>query len=395
MPALVPLSFALGGYKVLFLKGAGGGCLRAFALFLVLCAGLTIWNGVELAARGVEGYGLDPFAKSARTAVVPFVLLSVLTIGAGIPFILAPSTLQATLYAAFVLTIAYCGLQLLSLRFPNPLFDALWPIVEGARDNGGQPAMLRFGRLSGPTMEPAELAKLAVLIFVPWFLYPCSGAVSIWRLALALGLALTTASLTGAVLVALVILVLPIAMTSSHRRSAFAVVLVSALGLLAIGTDLFAPIAHRLADLANDPSVLIRRTYNGAALSLIFEHPFTGVGWSNEVFYFPQRVASIAYLWEVSADLASGNALTAKSLLLRLAMYGGAVSLLLAIGTVAILLWSGDTIAHRRARLTLVLFLVAGLVDGGILTSFYLWVRPALVLGALSHNAPMPGALSC
>ena len=141
----------------------------------------------------------------------------------------------------------------------------------------------------------------------------------------------------------------------------------------------------RLSSLDDDPSAIIRATYNRAAIELILENPLSGLGWSNEIFYFPERVSSISHLWEVQQNLTEGDALTAKSLLLRLTMYLGLPLIVLLAGSIVACLVRPSSFASQRdisrTRVAFVLVGLASVIDGGIITSFYIWVAPALCLG--------------
>ncbi|WIV50255.1 O-antigen ligase family protein [Marivivens sp. LCG002] len=395
LPLLVPMILWQGGARMFLLRGQGGDVLRVVAVFLLCCTGLTLWNGAQFSALGLSAYGLEPLAKSLRTAVVPIVLLALVLIGMSLPFFIGRNAIQSAIIAAFLLTCLYSVIQFGGLVGRGGLHSLLWPIVEGARDNYGSPAIARFGRLTGPTMEPAELAKLVMLLFVPWFIYPAAGLPSLRLLSVGFGLVLATASLIGVLLTVVVGLYLWRGGRPSNRWRIMVIGLLGGAAMLAL-RDIIAPVVfERISTLSQDPSALIRATYNKAALSIIIDHPFVGVGWSNEVFFFPQRVSNLAHLWEVSEDLRTGNALTAKSLILRLGMYGGVLGTGCMVTLIAWVLRKGGSADQRRARLCFGLLLVAGLVDGGILTSFYLWVGPSLTLGMLAYARYVEGNLSC
>lgn len=392
---MVPLLIWQGGARMFLLKGQGADVLRILAAFLIACFVLTLWNGAHFSSLGVGAYGLDPLEKSLKTAIVPFVLILLLLVGMALPFFLGRAVFQKTIIAAFFATCLYSLIQSGAVLGQGGLHRTMWPLIEGARDNQGVSAIVRFGRLTGPTMEPAELAKLVLLLFLPWIIFPAAGATSALLLSLALGLVLATSSLIGVLLTGLVLLYLWLKEHPSRRWRALVLLAFGVAMIAVLGKDFAPSLYGRLAQISEDPSALIRKAYNKAALSIILENPWTGVGWSNEIFFFPQRVASMAYLWEVSQDLSTGNALTAKSLILRLGMYGGAFLTVLTLGAVAWVLRKGNTPDQKRARLCFGLLFVAGLLDGGIVTSFYLWVGPALTLGMLAYARYIEGDLTC
>ncbi len=395
VPLLVLLIIWQGGARMFLLRGQGADVLRITALFLFACVIFTLWNGANFSSIGVSSYGLDPLGKSVRTAMVPFVLILLLLAGMSLPFFLGRELLQKAIVAAFLVTCLYSLIQFAALFGRGGLHNLLWPFFEGARDHQGLAAIARFGRLSGPTMEPAELAKLVMLLFIPWIIYPTAGAFSARLLTGALGLVLATSSLTGVLLSLIVVLYLWLNEHPSRRWRLIVLAVFALIVFLLFREDLAPSLFERMTRLSDDPSALIRKTYNKAALSIIFEHPWIGVGWSNEVFFFPQRVVSLAYLWEVSQDLNTGNALTAKSLILRLAMYGGAFLTILTLASIAWVLSRGHSLDQKRARLCFGILLVAGSIDGGMLTSFYLWVGPALTLGMLAFARYAEGDSGC
>ncbi len=395
VPLLVLLIIWQGGARMFLLRGQGADVLRITALFLFACVILTLWNGANFSSIGVSGYGLEPFGKSLRTALVPLVLILLLLTGMSVAFILGRDLLQKAIVAAFLVTCLYSTIQFAALFGHSEFHDLLWPFFEGARDHQGLAAIARLGRLSGPTMEPAELAKLVLLLFIPWLIYPATGAFSAWLLIGALGLVLATSSLIGVLLTLIVVLYLWLKEHPSRKWRLIVLAVLAGIGFLLLREDLAPSLFERMAQLSDDPSALIRKTYNKAALSIIFEHPWIGVGWSNEVFFFPQRVVSLAYLWEVSQDLNTGNALTAKSLILRLGMYGGAFLTIVTLASIAWVLSRGNSIDQKRARLCFGILLVAGSIDGGMLTSFYLWVGPALTLGMLAFARYAEGDTAC
>lgn len=378
--------------RALLIRGRYGAWLRGLVLFLLACAVLTVLNGMRWQALDRGLYGLDPLRKSLVTAVVPVFLAVLVAVGVTVAQRLPPAALDRALTVGFWLAVGYTALQVASTRVALPVYDALHPWLEGARPLGGTPYILRFGRINGPTLEPAEFAKLLLLFFLPWAVYPAQGAGSALRVALMLALAAAAGSIVGVLTITLVVAVLLGSRLARPGVKAAVLVLLWLVALIAlvVGDTLFSGLAERLRLGLADASTLIRATYNRAALDLVLDHWLIGVGWSNELFLFPERIGHIAHLWEVQTDLAKGNALTAKSLFLRLLMYSGVpLMAALLLGTLMMLRPAaagaapGAVRALARLRLAFVVLGVGGIIDGGIVTSFYLWLGPALCLGAM------------
>lgn len=377
-------------------RGRGGAIIRALVLYLCLCALFTVINGYRLEELGFSSYGLEPFAKSLKTAIVPLFIAVLIITAASVPLHLSPSALQRTLGAAFIIAVAYCAFQVLLLVENAKAFDRIWLVVEGARGVFSEPNIVRFGRLNGPTMEPAELAKLIAILFVPWLLYPAAGRIRPTAVLLALSLMMATLSIIGMVLALFILGLLMVHRIAVYRFAAILFVLALTIATLFWAEAFIDPLISRLSDIRADDSIVIRATYNQAALSIIAQNPIIGIGWSNEVFLFGAKVAQIGNLWEVGQDLAKGNALTAKSLALRLTMYGGVPFTAILILAVAYFLAKPSrSIDVARARFTFGMLAVGGLVDGGILTSFFLWAGPALSVGMLVRARLEGGDLTC
>lgn len=376
---LVPVIAVSGDWRVIAQKGRGQAILRIAGLFLLLCAILSVINGLRWQAAGLSDYGFDPARRGMVSAIVPLFLFTLLVVVAVMP--LTQQQIARAMSAGFVLAVVYTLLQIGTLAGGGAVHAMLWPMVEGARDHGGVPSVLRFGRLTGPTMEAAELAKLCLLFFAPWFAIPPEGPPRLVPLSTAILLAVASLSLTGFVLAAVfgVLLLWPGRHYRNIRLGVLAGAVIACIALALWG----GAVLGRLTDLSADPSAIIRTAYNRVALGLIAEHPLSGIGWSSELFFFPARIMHLSYLWEVGQDVATGNALTAKSLLLRLAMYGGAGFLIAAIAVTALLVRKGQGRELRRLRLVFILFAIGGAIDGGMITSFYLWAAPALAIGSV------------
>lgn len=377
--------------RALVWRNPYAGYLRWIVSFFVFCAVAAIANGIILSAQGVSIYGLDPLGKSLVTAIVPLFIATIIGICFVVAALLPPRTLQRAMKIGFWGFMGYTAIQVVSLLVPNALYDGLRHFFEGGlKIVGGASYIAQFGRINGPTLEPAEFAKTLLLFFLPWLLLPAEGPARMLAVAAAAVATLTSLSLVGVATLAAVVLWMVLDPNVTRFRM---MLLLAGLALL-LAFPLYGDLAvtrlfGRLGE-SGDESALIRFTYNKAALALILEHPIIGLGWSNEIFFFPERVKEIVGLWEVQQNIATGDALTAKSLMLRLAMYSGLPALLAVVAVTFSTLRKRHGVVSRdlsRLRLAFLILLVAGTLDGGILTSLYLWAGPALCLGMAARRA--------
>ena len=385
---LAGLLLVRGGFGFVFLAGPEARFIRICGAVFTLTCVLTVINGAFLSAAGHQVYGADPLAQAWLKGMAPLFILAVLVVATALAIELGAARLQCFIYAAFWLTLAYTALQILHGWGGNRLFEQLWPFLEGARDNFGLSYIERFGRINGPAMEPAEFVKLLLVFFLPWMLWPAQGPASGLKVALILGLAVASQSLLGVVLVAVLIGLYLLGARDHGLRKILVLTGLCIAGTYAYhmvsaeNSDLYA----RLLSLEHDPSVLIRYHYNMAALDIIAQHALFGVGWSGELIHFPDRISAVHHLAEVRGDLATGNALTAKSLLLRLMMYMGLPLFALLLMGLVQMIWPPGSDpalrALRRTRFTVLMLGLSGLLDGGIVTSFFLWCAVGFCVGA-------------
>ena len=68
-------------------------------------------------------------------------------------------------------------------------------------------------------------------------------------------------------------------------------------------SGVFSKITDRVANSGDDQSIAVRYEYNKAALKVIFDHPIFGIGWSNEIFVFPEKITHLGHLWETKRNL--------------------------------------------------------------------------------------------
>ena len=90
-------------------------------------------------------------------------------------------------------------MQVISAVFTFPPYDYFWPIVEGARPDVTS-YIERSNRVAGTTQEPADFARLVILFFLPWIIFPAAGERKKHLVFLAMLLVLASLSLTGILL---------------------------------------------------------------------------------------------------------------------------------------------------------------------------------------------------
>lgn len=387
---LVPVLFVNGTIPRLTLRrGPEGLILRVILLVMLGGVIISIFSGIALDMSNRNDYGIAPIPHSLTSAIAPVFLWALFATMTAIGSSLSGKRLQHALMAGFWLSAGYAVLQLSSAFLHNPLYEALWPLVEGMRDFGGQASFQITHRLNGTTAEPAELGKLMFLLFLPWVLYPAWGKRSGLKLILVFLLGLATLSIVSLLLVFMSMLLILVMRRTGGRNKGmiiilFVVVLLVMMAAAPVADIFMSSMFDRISNIGFDPSAIIRAKYNLTALQIVLDHPFFGIGWSNENFYFPERIADISYLWEVKQNLATGGAMTAKGLFLRLGMYLGIPLILVfyLVPLVAIARKQVNRVAYdvERTRFVFMLFGVTTLYEG-LVTSFFLWAGPALCLG--------------
>ncbi|MGW9230199.1 hypothetical protein ACWGPT_04935 [Pseudorhizobium sp. NPDC055634] len=373
--------------RTLLQGGPEGDILRTLFLMFIAVAVFTVINGFWLKSLGYSAYGLDPLHKSLVTSIVPLLIAALYITTAALARYMEPGKLEAALMLGFWLAVGYAGVQVMSYLVPNALYSAVWPWVEGAKDRGGVPYFSIYQRVNGPTSEPAEFVKTLLILYLPWIIYPLDGKIRWGKFVIVTVLTGASQSITGYVILAFVFAMLFFSGRVNFLLKASITYLVLTGLVLVVVTDgeILGGLSERLSRLGEDASANVRAIYNLTALQVAGENPLIGIGWSNEVFIFPQRLADAPYLWEIRQNLEDGVALTAKSLLLRLLMYTGIPLFAIVLAVIVLKLVSGRLSGSRlditRTRLTFMLLFIGGVVDGGIVTSFYIWAATALPLG--------------
>jgi hypothetical protein len=371
----------------LFSKGPEGEILRVLSLMFILAAIFTVANGFRFKSLGYFAYDLDPLNKSVVTSIVPLFIAVLYVTTTCVARYLEPRKLETALMLGFWLAVSYAALQYLSHIFPNPFYDFAWPIVEGAKDRGGVPYFAIFNRLNGPASEPADFVKILLILYLPWVIYSLNGKVQWGKFLIICFLSAVAQSIIGYLLLAFVFasLLLGNRINFVFKATILYLVLSAAIVVVLTEGEILGDISDRLSRLDSDASANVRAIYNLTALNVALDYPLIGIGWSNEVFLFPQRLSDDSYLWEIRQNIEEGVALTAKSLLLRLLMYTGIplffIVLVAIVTRLASRNLSGSEQDISRTRLTFMLLFIGGGVDGGIVTSFFMWAATALPLG--------------
>jgi len=360
--------------------------MRGFILVMIFASFGTLLNSLILNHAGVSAYGISPLEKASQAFVVPlflmFLVVSTFIVGSRL------STFQVdrALRIGFYLTCAYTAMQVISAVFTFPPYDYFWPIVEGARPRDIS-YIERSNRVAGTTQEPADFARLIILFFLPWIIFPVVGERKNYLVFLAMLLVIGSLSLTGILLGAAAIVYFVMVLRLVSVKHLLIILTIVAGIMLALHTSgVFTKVTDRVANSGEDQSIGIRYEYNKASLKIILDHPVFGIGWSNEIFVFPEKITHLGHLWEVGDDLEKGSSLTARSLVLRVGMYIG-------IPAILVLVYLGHKATNRkytflsnptdnaRTRYTFYIFCVSSVIGGGNITSFYLWAAPALYLG--------------
>lgn len=357
-------------------------------IFFSICAILALYHGASGELRQRNFYSLDIEKKAIVSSIVPFFLLGLIYCGYYFNRSFGPRGVRRIVKIQVLLIVLYSLLQFSSGYFQNPVYESIFPFVEGFRySDGGEGYFVQYGRLSGPFREPAELAAFCIVAFLPWVLF--SGRMQIAGLCILLYIVVFSSQSLGGVVLLLVLTALGIVF---RRRSilnffaagylVFSVMVFWASGAQEAVIDALdgSYLGVRLLGHGEDPSILVRSAYANTSIALILEHPFLGIGWSNEVFYFPGIVDSFGWIWEVKKNLETGDALAAKSITLRLALYSGLCAFLVWAVVLLIIVFrpihANDfdrNLAISRGRFGFFVIVVVSTISGGILTSFFYW----------------------
>lgn len=381
--------------------------MRGFILVMIFACFGSIVNSLALNHTGVSAYGISPLEKASKAFLVPLFLMLLVVSTFIVGSRLSSFQVDRALRIGFYLTCAYTAMQVISAVFTFPPYDYFWPIVEGARPRDIS-YIERSNRVAGTTQEPADFARLVLLFFLPWIIFPAVGERKKHLVFLAMLLVLASLSLTGILLGATAIVYFAMVLRLVSVKQLLIILTTVAVITLALHVSgVFTEITSRVANSGDDQSIAVRYEYNKAALKIIFDHPIFGIGWSNEIFVFPEKISHLGHLWEVGKDLEEGSSLTARSLAFRVGMYIGIPAILVLVylgykATNTKYTFRSNPTDNARTRYTFFIFCVGALIGGGNITAFYVWAAPALYLGmqfksektasaqSLTTGIPMP-----
>lgn len=357
--------------------------LLSLLIFFGWAALLTLANGARwsldssLLAHDVVRAA---FAKATAPIFIALLLWGGFEIGRRV----SPDYLESAVRFSFAIFVAYTLLQVVSAAVPNPIYSLLSAVVEAdTSTNSTEAYFAQFGRVNGPSIEPAEFSRTLIIFFAPWLLIslrPNAGTVALPLLLIGCCASLSFVGLYCALWLLVCTLIFA-------RRPAMPL-LIALTGMLVVLPFGYWILQDRLFGrlLEEDLSTIIRARYAAISLELLLQHPLIGIGWSMEPLFFPDRLRDLLRVPEVLNDIATVNGLSAKSLVLRLMLYSGlpAALLLMIIATRQVFKGFAGREPfplHARVAMILLVVFVTGIVDGGILTVFYPWLAIGLALG--------------
>ncbi len=393
--ALLPFLVCLTFFALRLSQGhsaANAGRHRAMLLSLLIffawAALLTLANGVRWSFDSLL-LPHDAVPAALAKAMAPIFIGALLWGGFEIGARVSPEYLESAVRFSFAVFVGYAVLQVVSAVVPNPVYSLLSAIVEAdTSTNSGSSYFAQFHRVSGPAIEPAEFSRTLAIFFAPWLLISRRRNAGVVALPVVLIGCSASLSFVGLYCGAWVLLC---ALLFSRRP---VLPLLAALGcalvLLPFGYWVLQDrLFSRLFE--EDLSTIIRVRYAAISLQLLLEHPLIGIGWSMEPLFFPDRLQGLVWVPEVLNDITTVNGLAAKSMILRLALYTGLPA---ALATLVVLtrqslrgFAAGNAFPlHSRVAMILLLVLMIGIVDGGIITTFYPWMAIGLALGNASAH---------
>ncbi|MXN67218.1 hypothetical protein GR183_20110 [Stappia sp. GBMRC 2046] len=381
--------------------------LLVIILFFGWCAFTTLITGVIFEYRAVDAFGHSPFAHSVARFPIPVFLGFVVFASFFIArFILPPRRLDGTLLLASTVVTMYGLVQFYSLQFQPEWYTRIALLMEGARtarDHIFLDYVTLKGRLNLTTYEAAEGARLVLILLLPALLtMPLVNGfaralrvLSVLSLIVFIFAAETLVGLAGLAILTVVIIFLE----PSRQRSRI-VFVIAGFGMVAFALlpgeflDRIRVILTNPGLAQTDPSTLTRAAFVYASLDIALDHPLLGIGWSKDIFFMHEAIPDWGLSWEVVNSITSGEAVAAKSLAIRLLLYGG-------LPAFGILTWyyvkmfltavskarqSRDP-CWRRLAFVLATFGICGIVDGGILSTLYPWAAIGLALGSIRPEA--------
>ena len=390
-------------------KNSAETLVRMLFFFFLWCALTTVATGAIFSYEGITAYGVEPIFHSLARLPIPLLLGAVVVVS----FQIAARTLRVEIVERVLLgsavVVAGYGLVQLVFGHSSPAwYVAIVRVLEAGRNRPAlwPPELLNYvaqtGRLNLSTFEPAEAARLLLILFIPVLATPASGGkLRPWRLALIgfmVFIVCAAQSIVG--LAGLAVLAVMAVYLLRGRKRAY--VLLASGVILIVGwfamPESFSERFSGISGITNqateiDESSITRAAFAVASVRVALDHPLLGVGWSKDLFFLPAAVPSWGDTWEIRQCIAGGQALAAKSMVVRLMLYAGfpafTMIVLVFVRTFRDMLrrfrHSRDPIV-LRAIVTLVMFSVCGTLDGGLITAFYSWAALGLAMGLASRH---------
>ncbi|MBA5777131.1 O-antigen ligase family protein [Stappia sp. F7233] len=385
-----------------------------FLAYFGWCAVTTLITGVIFEYQALDAFGFSPFTHSVARFPIPVFLGFVILVSFLVArFVLSARALDRVLFVAAGIVTVYGWMQFYALEFHPGWYTRLALMLEGART--GQDFLnidyvALKGRINLTTYEAAEGARLVLILFLPaLFTMPLTGRLARLCRALAVGsmflFILAAETLVGlAGLGALMAMLLLMAPRRLQMLLALLILITGVAGYLLLPPE-FADRLHLILTnpgLAQaDESAITRAAFAYASLKIVLVHPLFGIGWSKDIFFMSEAIPEWGNTWEVMRSVTTGEAVAAKSLAVRILLYGGVPAFLLLAWFYLRLTVIGVTRFARTAdqrwkRLVLVLvtFGVCGIIDGGILSTLYPWAALGLALGGAAGGKRAAGARS-
>lgn len=401
------LSFGRRAFASLSTRDVCYSFLLAILVYMAWCATITLITGVVFEYQALDAFGFSPFTHSIGRFPIPLFLGMVIFASFIVArFILPPRNLERGYFIAAIIVTVYGWIQLYALEFHPDWYRRLAVFFEAGRisdDHRNVDYVALRGRLNLMTYEAAEGARLLLILFLPtlWtmkapdrFTRYLQGAMIASMIVFILA-AETIVGLVGlAVFLGLVLFLAP---ARSRALLAIATVAAAIVAFVLIPEDFVDRLRTVLTNpgLAQaDQSALTRAAFAYASMNILLEHPIFGIGWSKDIFFMANAMPEWGNTWEATRSLSRGESVSAKSLAIRLLLYGG-IPAFLAFSYYYLRLFfkalrnfreSGNPV-WKRLILILATFGVCSTIDGGILASFYPWAALGFVLGSGSLAA--------
>lgn len=379
---------------------------RSLFLFFLWCAAITFVFGFVFDSRGYNAYGLDPLTHALSRLPVPLFIFLIYYISFYLSRrVLSAAQLESAVFASLLFVILYGYLQLVSLFIPNAAYETLSPLIESAYVRTDEPYVYFFKRINLTTLEPTEATRLLLIFYLPFIIGNHAGSlrphIKMIALLAILPLVILSVSLGGFMVGAFLTAFVAWRSLSPRNIPTIAFYLLSFVFVVAIAyflapettqQKLLFSVTDKLSMSTDSGSIQSRAAFFWASIQIIVDYPLTGIGWSQEIFLIDRYLPDWGWNWETTHAIEVGNGLAAKSLWARLATYAGVPAvllLLMAFLRYLLLLRRAEkarSLSLQGTFIAVLAFLVYGIVDGGIVTSFFPWAALGIAV-ALADRA--------